>query len=291
MLALACQPAFAGDTDGDNIDDSLDNCVYAVNTPQADADGDGLGDVCDSGDQNLVAAGSNWKYLDDGSNQGTAWFANGFDDSSWSNGPAQLGYGQGREATVVSFGPNANSKYPTTYFRHTVNINNPLDWSDLSLGVVRDDGAVVYINGVQVYSDNMPGSFNYLTWASSWVSGANEYTFQTATLSAANLVAGNNHIAVEMHQGAGNSSDLSFDLYLRGSVANSDGDTITDSRDNCPEIANESQADTDTNGIGDACDSDRLSDAHSIRYVPFRSTWLLMVLMAALGGWLVLRRG
>ena len=217
MLALACQPAFAAD------------------------------------DQYLVAAGSNWKYLDDGSNQGTAWFANGFDDSSWSNGPAQLGYGQGREATVVSYGPNANSKYPTTYFRHTVNINNPLDWSDLSLGVVRDDGAVVYINGVQVYSDNMPGSFNYLTSASSIVGGANEYTFQTATISAANLVAGDNHIAVEIHQRSGNSSDLSFDLYLRGSVGN--------------------------------------SDAHSIRYVPFRSTWLLMVLMAALGGWLVLRRG
>ena len=32
------------------------------------------------------------------------------------------------------------------------------------------------------------------------------------------------------------------------------------------------------------------SDAQSIRYVPFRSKWLLMALIAAFGGWLVLRR-
>ena len=33
------------------------------------------------------------------------------------------------------------------------------------------------------------------------------------------------------------------------------------------------------------------SDAQSIRYVPFRSKWLLLALMAALGGWLVVWRG
>jgi Putative metal-binding motif len=35
-----------------------------------------------------------------------------------------------------------------------------------------------------------------------------------------------------------------------------DGDTIEDSRDNCPETINTNQADIDTDGIGDACDSD-----------------------------------
>src|SRR6476620_11534342 len=61
----------------------------------------------------IVPAGSTWKYLDNGSNQGTAWRASGFGDGGWAQGPAQLGYGDGDEATVVSFGPNANSKYRT----------------------------------------------------------------------------------------------------------------------------------------------------------------------------------
>src|SRR5262245_38291188 len=41
----------------------------------------------------LVPAGASWKYLDDGSNQGTAWRAPNFNDSSWTSGFAQFGYG------------------------------------------------------------------------------------------------------------------------------------------------------------------------------------------------------
>ena len=43
----------------------------------------------------LVPTGSVWKYLDNGSDQGTAWIAPGFDDSAWAAGPAEL-LGQGR---------------------------------------------------------------------------------------------------------------------------------------------------------------------------------------------------
>ena len=38
------------DTDGDGIDDAFDNCPNRANSRQTDADGDGLGDVCDVGD-------------------------------------------------------------------------------------------------------------------------------------------------------------------------------------------------------------------------------------------------
>src|SRR5262249_8738343 len=48
----------------------------------------------------LVQSNSVWKYLDNGSDQGTNWAASGFNDSSWSSGPAELGYGDGDEATV-----------------------------------------------------------------------------------------------------------------------------------------------------------------------------------------------
>ncbi|MES9906470.1 MAG: choice-of-anchor D domain-containing protein [Sedimenticola sp.] len=36
------------DTDGDTVDDSVDNCPMAPNIDQSDADGDGVGDVCDT---------------------------------------------------------------------------------------------------------------------------------------------------------------------------------------------------------------------------------------------------
>jgi len=52
----------------------------------------------------LIAPGATWKYLDDGSDQGTAWSGRVFADGGWASGPAELGYGDGDEATVVSFG-------------------------------------------------------------------------------------------------------------------------------------------------------------------------------------------
>src|SRR5262245_32232553 len=91
----------------------------------------------------LVNKTATWKYLDNGSNQGTAWVQSAFNDSTWSSGPAQLGYGDGDEATVVSYGPNSANKYITTYFRHHFNVVNPTAYVSLSLSVLRDDGAVV----------------------------------------------------------------------------------------------------------------------------------------------------
>ena len=65
----------------------------------------------------LITKGAAWRYLDDGTDRGTAWQAPAFDDSGWSVGPAELGYGDGDEATVVNFGPSSTNKHITTYFR------------------------------------------------------------------------------------------------------------------------------------------------------------------------------
>ena len=163
----------------------------------------------------LVPQGSSWKYLDDGSNQETAWRNTGFDDSSWASGNAQLGYGDGDETTVLSYGGNSNNKYITYYFRHNFDVTDPNETSNLSLEILRDDGAIVYINGTEVQRTNMPsGTINYLTTASSTVGGSAESEFNEYTITSDQLVAGTNLIAVEIHQRSASSSDISFDLKL-----------------------------------------------------------------------------
>jgi len=135
----------------------------------------------------------------------------------WSSGPAPLGYGDGDEATVISFGPDANNKYITTYFRRSFSVTNASTYTNLTLRLLRDDGAVVYLNGVEVFRSNMPaGPITFTTLASTDVSGAAENTFVTASLNPALLVNGTNVLAVEVHQSAPNSDDLSFDLELVG---------------------------------------------------------------------------
>ncbi|HXG49736.1 MAG TPA: Ig-like domain-containing protein [Methylomirabilota bacterium] len=165
----------------------------------------------------LIAAGSEWRYLDDGSNQGSAWRQPDFDDSGWSVGPAELGYGDADEATVVRYGPSAANKYITTYFRRTFEVEDPTIITNLVLGLLRDDGAVVYLNGVEAYRNNLPaGPIAYNTLAVTAVE--DDDTFLSANLDPALLVVGPNVIAVEIHQQAVNSSDISFDLRLAAQV-------------------------------------------------------------------------
>ncbi len=171
--------------------------------------------------QVLVNQGSQWKYLDDGSNQGTAWRDLSFDDSSWSSGNAQLGYGDGDEATVISYGSSASYKHVCYYFRQTFNVTDPNANSGLKISLLRDDGAVVYINGVEVARSNMPsGNITYNTFAASTVAGQEEDTFYEYNISSSVLQAGQNIIAVEVHQRSRTSSDVSFDLQLEFDTLN-----------------------------------------------------------------------
>jgi hypothetical protein len=174
----------------------------------------------------LISRGSVWRYKDDGSDQGTSWRHLNFSDRLWKQGPAQLGYGDNDEATIVSYGTSSGNKYPTTYFRHVFYVEDASDFTELSLGIVRDDGAVVYINGVEATPRiNMPGgNINYLTWASGSgvpVGGADESTFYMYDIDPDLLLDGLNIIAVEIHQVSRTSSDISFDLELVGTIAGS----------------------------------------------------------------------
>ena len=164
----------------------------------------------------LIPSRSVWKFLDNGSNQGTAWTQTDFNDSSWSSGPARFGYGGDGEETTVSYGGNASAKHIATYFRQSFVAPGAVI-TNLTFRLVRDDGAVVFLNGRELYRSNMPGgALNYTTLASSAVGGADEQTFYPTSLSITNLLPGTNVVAVEVHQASANSSDLGFDLELVG---------------------------------------------------------------------------
>lgn len=179
-----------------------------------------LGMVCDVGivviEPPLVAKGSVWKYFDNGSNQGIDWNQPSFDDSTWSEGLAELGYGDGDERTTVGFGGNPSAKFITTYFRRTITIAGTNLYANLLGRLVRDDGGVVYLNGVEIFrSTNMPaGLFAFNTLATT----GGENTMDTFCIRSGLLVEGTNVIAVEMHQLSPGSADLSFDFELMGVV-------------------------------------------------------------------------
>ncbi|NQU21889.1 MAG: lamin tail domain-containing protein [Candidatus Nealsonbacteria bacterium] len=172
----------------------------------------------------LVEAGSIWKYLDDGSNQGRAWRALGYNDDSWDSGRARLGYGDA-STTTLSYGPNSNDKYITYYFRHEFEVEDASLLTDLDLVVQRDDGIVVYLNGNainddnEVFRDHLPlGAVNYETEGiDGAVGGADETAWVgPPTVNLSYLLTGTNIITAEIHQDNPGSSDIGFDLELTG---------------------------------------------------------------------------
>lgn len=162
-----------------------------------------------------ISRNSSWKYNDKGADLGAAnWTAVAYNDAAWDFGNGILGYGGGNESSTLDFGSDVNNRYPTYYLRHIFEVPNASLYDSLVFRVLRDDGAIVYVNGVEAFRMNMPGgTVNYNTLASSTVGGADETAYFSITID--NLLQnGTNVIAVELHQAAVNSSDLSFDMEV-----------------------------------------------------------------------------
>lgn len=163
----------------------------------------------------LVNFGAGWDYRFDGVDQGTAWKESAFDSGSWASGPSELGIGDADEATVI--GPTTTPTPVTAYFRHTFQVDDTASIAALTMDVVRDDGFVVYVNGVEVGRNNMPaGPISYATRPVAGISvRSDETTPVTLSIPPSALQVGDNVIAVEMHQANSTSNDLSFNLRLR----------------------------------------------------------------------------
>ena len=177
--------------------------------------------------ETIIPQESQWAYLDNGLDQGTAWINSGFDDSGWNTSIGPLGYNETVINTVVSYGADANNKYPTTYFRKKVTLNNLAAISNLTLNLLMGDGVVIYINGVEAFRKNMPiGAISFNTLASTYASDAEEISYVATNIDKSYFVEGENIIAVEVHQSSVGSSDMSFDIDVITSTTTIGGSTI-----------------------------------------------------------------
>ena len=168
----------------------------------------------------VLTNGSNWKYFEGGVDPGVGWETLAFNDSGWSNGFAELGYGDDDvnrvESTVIGFGGVANLKNAAAYFRKTFTVANATSFTGLVVRILRDDHAIVRLNGNIIYNDmtNVLASINYLTYEQP--SAPDDGNVYQNTNASNFLVNGPNILAVEVHQNTTNSSDLSFDMMLLG---------------------------------------------------------------------------
>lgn len=152
---------------------------------------------------------ASWRYIDNNQAQVTQWKDTNFDVSSWSTGNGPLGYGDPVTTTI-------NSGLTAAYFAKDFSVNLA-DLSDtMELGVMRDDGIVVYLNGQEVVRDNMPtGTIAFNTTSVTTIDGAAENVYNVFSIPKSKFVNGNNRISIELHNRSGQSSDLRIDAYLK----------------------------------------------------------------------------
>ena len=156
---------------------------------------------------------ANWRYLDTGKPPADEWTEPDFDDSDWKEGTALLGYGDPDVRTEVSSGDNEAVKHPVTWIRRKLAIDAAGELVGLAARLICDDGAVVFVNGREVFRQNVAnGIVEGPRWAESTTRDERRpwRFFFDKTL----LVPGQNIIAVSVHQASSRSSDLAFDLEL-----------------------------------------------------------------------------
>jgi len=162
----------------------------------------------------VIARDSTWRYWDRGGDLGTTWRSPSYSDSTWASGAGPLGYGESYLGTTVGYGPSATSKYITTYFRRSFTLADPSSVTTLLGELMYDDGAVIYLNGVELERPAMPsGAVTAATLSSGHEAEAGYQSFDWSGQRSA-LVVGSNVITVEVHQAGASSSDLVFDLAL-----------------------------------------------------------------------------
>ncbi len=158
---------------------------------------------------------SDWKYYDGVAAPTTEWNTVSYNDNGWLSGNGSFGYGESDETTVLSYGGDPEHKTMTYYFRKDITIPQLVADDYFTLSFYADDGLVLYINGQEAYQYNMDeDTITHQSPAASIIAGADEQVMQSVQLNSSFFVQGSNTIAIELHQIAMNSSDLSFDAKL-----------------------------------------------------------------------------
>jgi hypothetical protein len=149
---------------------------------------------------------------------GTTWSATTFNDSTWALGSALFDAKRPQRTNVNGIPINTQTtlsnaantaQIPTHYFRTHFNYSGSPS-ATLQLNAVVDDGSVWYLNGEEIFRNRMPAAptpIGYGTLATGTVGDATNELFHVCV---DNLVSGDNVLAVEVHQSALDSSDLTF---------------------------------------------------------------------------------
>jgi hypothetical protein len=165
--------------------------------------------------ETVIAEGDVWRYIVPVSEPDPAWRGRGFVDAGWRTGPAGIGYGDGDDRTAVPAGTLS------VYARKAFSVDDPDQVLGVFLHIDFDDGFVAYLNGVEIARENIaspgrPPAFNEPAATATeprLVTGGALFQFSEESFRTL-LRAGENVLAIQVHNAGSSSSDLSLIPFL-----------------------------------------------------------------------------
>ena len=178
---------------------------------------------------NLITRGaSGWRYRETRTEPPATWKTLAFDDSSasateWLPCTLPAGFGATGVVTTVASGI-ATDRTKAFYFRKKFAVADPAQISSLTFNVRRDDAVVVWLNNdaspTVVSADgtfNPPYTYDATTIAANNVpNSTNTANYLTVSIPVSKLVAGQNILAIQLHQTSLTSGDIVLDCELIG---------------------------------------------------------------------------
>lgn len=180
----------------------------------------------------IIEYTSTWKFHPNTnaltSNPSDEWARPDYDDTEWSEGPGLFGYEtrpdlyQPHAPFQTYISPPRGGEGPlSTYFRRRFQWTGPTSALYLNFTNLVDDGMIVYLNGVELFSFNMPATPRPMTWNGPALTTdrLGEGVPFSTNLFAPNLRQGENVLAVELHQSGINSGDDAFGMKMTATTA------------------------------------------------------------------------
>lgn len=167
----------------------------------------------------LVPFGAVWRYHDQNVDLGTDWRMPDYDDQAWPEGPAILGYSTAPARTAQWPEPGLQTTMQenlvTYYLRHRFDYEGPLTGIELEIEQIIDDGAVYYLNGVEIArSALMPeGEIGFGTRATAFTNPWHDH--EVLLIPNPPIRLGRNVLAVSLHNNAPGSSDICIGAQVR----------------------------------------------------------------------------
>ena len=165
-----------------------------------------------------VAFGTEWKVEDSNTDLGTDWTKPDYDDSAWRSAPALLGFESSALPDPGLQSPLARDSaggLVTYYFRKEFDFSLGVEGSEIIIDQIIDDGAVYYLNGMEIGRSGMPaGPITHTTVSADGVSNAELVPEVVRIDGTGVLQQGRNVLAVSLHNEKAGSSDVVFGAQL-----------------------------------------------------------------------------